>query len=157
MEEIERWERQVSPSVAVMELISRLPMHADNWFPEFVIALKDTNYVEALKALEPMLASASVYFFSAYKHACQSSVFVFSFILHDLSFQYHKPFTPINSYSMMTVVRAVFTVFFIFYALSYLTNPGKTKGEVASIPTFQFSDDTYQLLPYPLRPVFTYF
>jgi len=113
VEEIERWERQVSSSVAMMELISRLPMHVDNWFPEYVIALKQNHSVEALKALEPMLASASMCtLFCARNRACQSSVFVFCFILRDLSFQYHKLFTPINSYSMMTVVQAVFTVFF---------------------------------------------
>jgi len=59
MAEIERWERQESPSNAMMELISRLPLHVENWFPEFVIALKNNNYINAVTALEPMLLSAS--------------------------------------------------------------------------------------------------
>ena len=59
MEEIERWERNESPSIAMMELVSRLPRHVENWFSEFVIVLKRRQYREALEALEPMLMSAS--------------------------------------------------------------------------------------------------
>ena len=59
VEEIERLELHESPSKAMMELITRLPLHVENWFPEFVIALRDNNYNEALRALEPMLNSAS--------------------------------------------------------------------------------------------------
>lgn len=59
MEEIERWERQESPSKAMMELITRISLHDENWFQEFVIALKHNNNTEALDALDPMLTSAS--------------------------------------------------------------------------------------------------
>ena len=58
MEEIERWEVQVSPSIAMMELISRLPLHIENWFPEFVIVLKQNHYLEAVEELEPKFVSA---------------------------------------------------------------------------------------------------
>jgi len=58
VEEIERWERHVSPSTAMMELISRLPMHVENWFQEFVIVLKQNHYNEAVRELEPKLMSA---------------------------------------------------------------------------------------------------
>ena len=58
MEEIERWELHESPSKAMMELITRLPLHVENWFPEYVIALKQNNNNEALDALEPTLTSA---------------------------------------------------------------------------------------------------
>jgi len=59
MDEIERWERQESPTKAMMELISRLPLHVEDWFPQFVIALKQNHYTNVVTALEPMLASAS--------------------------------------------------------------------------------------------------
>lgn len=68
VEEIERWERQESPSKAMMELITRISLHDENWFQEFVIALKHNNNTEALDALDPMLTSASkqsVNFFSS--------------------------------------------------------------------------------------------
>jgi len=59
MEEIERWERHDGSTKAMMELINRLPLHVENWFPEFVIALKNTNYRDCVTALGPMLESAS--------------------------------------------------------------------------------------------------
>jgi len=59
MQEIERWERQESPHAAMMELINRLPLHEENWFPKFVIALKENHYTNAVEALEPKLVSAS--------------------------------------------------------------------------------------------------
>jgi len=59
MEEIERLERNESSPKAMMELISHLPLHIEKWFPEFVIALKQRNYTESVRALEPMLESAS--------------------------------------------------------------------------------------------------
>jgi len=59
MDEIERWERNESPTKAMMELISHLPLHVENWFEEFVIVLKEHHYIDAVTALEPMLASAS--------------------------------------------------------------------------------------------------
>jgi len=59
MQEIVRWEELVSPTTAMMELIFRLPMHVENWFPEFVIALRHGNYAEAVEELEPKLMSAS--------------------------------------------------------------------------------------------------
>jgi len=34
-------------------------MHVENWFQEYVVALKHNNNTEALDALEPMLNSAS--------------------------------------------------------------------------------------------------
>ena len=58
MQEIERWERQESPIKAMMELVNRLPLHVKDWFPEFVIALKQNNYDDAVEALEPKLLSA---------------------------------------------------------------------------------------------------
>jgi len=59
MEEVEHWELNEGPRKAVMELINRLPLHVENWFPEFVIALKLHNYGDCVTALEPMLESAS--------------------------------------------------------------------------------------------------
>jgi len=65
MQEIERWEWNMSTPVAMMELIARLPTHIEDWFQEFVIALKTYNYTEALKALEPKLVSAGESCYSA--------------------------------------------------------------------------------------------
>ena len=61
MREIECWERQESSSKAMMELITRIPLHIDNWFTEFAKALKENNYTKALKALEPKYVTASKY------------------------------------------------------------------------------------------------
>jgi len=59
MEEIERWELQYSRYSAMMELISRLPMHVENWFQEFVIVLKQNHNYDAVTELEPKFMSAS--------------------------------------------------------------------------------------------------
>jgi len=60
LEEVERWERHESPTKAMMELITRLPLHVENWFAEYVIALKQNHCIEALEALDHKLVTAGM-------------------------------------------------------------------------------------------------
>ena len=58
MDEVMKLENE-GHNKAVFELLFRLSIHRDDWIRPFVSALKKNNETAALKAIEPLLVTAS--------------------------------------------------------------------------------------------------
>ena len=57
--EIINIEKYYDRSDALIEFLTRLPTHTENWSKEFVKALKAEKYDDAVRTLEPLLETAS--------------------------------------------------------------------------------------------------
>jgi hypothetical protein len=57
-QEIENHARNFTNTVAMMHLLQCLPMRKENWFEEFVEALKQQKCEKALRFIEPLLLAA---------------------------------------------------------------------------------------------------